>query len=890
MKVEPKPALSVPAKTVGATGIKHPFLWIALLLVVILAFLFRQSFHSDYVAYSNDGPYGLQAAECTSMPSTISGMWFDLGWLGNEGISASPDVTTALLSIFPLHTYMNLFYPVSLFIVGICACFCLRQFKLAPLACILGGLAAALNSDFFSTAVWGVAPQIISFGANYLALGLLAGASGRRSWIRVILAGLAVGLGVMEGFDNGAIFSLFVAAFALFQALFLQEGSAGQKLGRGILRIALVALFAGFIAVHTLSLLVGTQIKGVAAAQQDETTKAARWAEATEWSLPPAETLQVLVPGLFGYRNVWHMYENDQPKDDQYWGSIGAGPGMWRLIGTGFYGSVLVVTLALWAVFQSFRCRGSPFSQFQRRLIWFWSAVLIVALLLAFGKFGPLYRLFYALPFASTIRNPVKFMHVFSWALVVLFGFGVHGLVVCYLESPVARVQGWFAQFKKWLAGAAPFEKKWMTACFAAIGISLFGWFIYASKGSGLEVYLQTVGISAAAAPGIAKFSLQAVGWYILFLVLTVGLLALIFSGQFAGPRAKWAGVLLGILLVVDLGRADRPWIVYYDMNYKFASDPIIDFLAVKPFEHRVSLILPPGEANTMQQALLHNAYRSHWNQHLFPYHNIQCLDVAQEPRVAVDKEKFVKALSHTPFLYILSNTRYFLGLGGDFAKQNDPTGKHLRVLKTFNFAPKTSTPTAEPVDWKTVEDPNGELAVIEYADALPRAKLFSNWQVNTNDDETLGRLASPAFDPHQTVFVANQISASVAATANPPDDAVKITSYKSKQIELETDAKTSSVLLLAERFNPKWRVEVDGKPATLLRCNFIERGVYLDPGKHKVIFRFVPSMATFYTSLAGVFLGIVLSGWLAFDKSNGEQPDAPASSIDASKSKSNQG
>ncbi len=887
MKVETKTGISAPAKAAGATGAKHPFLWIALLLAIILAFLFRQSFHTGYVAYSNDGPYGLQAAECNLMPSTLSGMWSDLGWLGNEGISPSPDVTSALLFTFPLHVYMNLFYPVSLFIVGICACFCLRQFKLAPLACILGGLAAALNSDFLSTTVWGVAPQIISFGANYLALGLLAGMSGRRAWVRVVLAGLAVGLGVMEGFDNGAIFSLFVAAFALFQALFLQEGSTAQKFGRGILRIAVVALFAGFIAVHTLSLLVGTQIKGVAAAQQDEQTKAARWSEATEWSLPPVETLQTMVPGLFGYRNVWHMYENNQPKDDQYWGSIGADPshGMWRLVGTGFYGGVLVVVLALWAILQSFRGRGSPYSEFQRRLIWFWTGVLVVALLLAFGKFGPLYRLFYALPYASTIRNPVKFMHVFSWALVILFGFGVHGLTVAYLENPVARAQGWFAQFKKWRAGAAPFERKWMNACFAAIGVSLLGWFIYASKSSALEAYLQTVAISASDAPGIAKFSLQAVGWFILFLVLTVGLLALIFSGQFAGPRAKWAGILLGILLVVDLGRADRSWIVYYDANYKFASDPIINFLADKPYEHRVMMAMRPEEVTNMQRALLHNAYSSHWLQHVFPYHNIQSLEVIQEPRVAVDKERFMRAVPAQ--IYVLSSIHYFLG-AADFAKKNDPTGQHLRVLKTFNFVPKRPDPTSEPVDWKTVEDPNGELAVIEYMDALPRAKLYSNWQVNTNDDETLQIIGSQGFNPHQTVLVANPISAPATANAGQPAGTVEINpNYKSKRVELQADVKVPSVLLLTERYNPQWRVEVDDKPAALLRCNFVERGVYLEPGKHKVVFRFVPSMTTFYTSLAGVFLGLVLSGWLAFDKS-GREPDATASAVDASKSKPN--
>ena len=339
---------------------------------------------------------------------------------------------------------------------------------------------------------------------------------------------------------------------------------------------------------------------------------------------------------------------------------------------------------------------------------------------------------------------------------------------------------------------------------------------------------------------------------------------------------------------MADLGRADAPWIVYYDVNYKLAADPIIDFLADKPYEHRVTMQMSGQQINTQQHALLFNAYGSHWNQHLFPYHNIQSFDIAQEPRVAVDKDEFMRSVPGDR-TYILSNIRYLLGTA-DFGRLADPTGKHLHILKRFNFVPKTQTPTGEPVDWKTVEDPDGELAVIEFAGALPRAKLFSNWQVNTNDEETLQTLASQTFDPHQTVLVANPISAPTPANAGQPAGSVEINpNYKSKHVELQADVKVPSVLLLTERFNPQWRVEVDGKPATLLRCNFIERGVYLEPGKHNVVFRFAPSLTTFYVSLGFVFLGLALSGWLAFDKSGGE-PEVPASPIESSKGKSNQG
>ena len=160
--------------------------------------------------------------------------------------------------------------------VGLGAWFCFRRLKLAPAACLIGGLAAALNSDFFSTSCWGVCSTVIGIGMSYFALGFLADTTSRKRWIGAILGGLAVGMSVMEAFDIGALFSLFIATFVVYQALFLKEGGAmGARMGAGAARLALVGIFAAFIAVHALSGLVDTQIKDVAGmAQQDPKTRA----------------------------------------------------------------------------------------------------------------------------------------------------------------------------------------------------------------------------------------------------------------------------------------------------------------------------------------------------------------------------------------------------------------------------------------------------------------------------------------------------------------------------------------------------------------------------------------------------------------------------------------
>ena len=53
-----------------------------------------------------------------------------------------------------------------------------------------------------------------------------------------------------------------------------------------------------------------------------------------------------------------------------------------------------------------------------KAMVWFISASL-VSLLLAWGRYGPLYPLFYQLPFAETIRNPIKFLNGFHLAWLI---------------------------------------------------------------------------------------------------------------------------------------------------------------------------------------------------------------------------------------------------------------------------------------------------------------------------------------------------------------------------------------------------------------------------------------------------------------------------------------
>src|SRR5205085_1616380 len=103
----------------------------------------------------------------------------------------------------------------------------------------------------------------------------------------------------------------------------------------------------------------------------------------------------------------------------------------------------------------------------------------------------------------STIRNPAKFLHVVSFALVVLFGYGVDGLWRRYMQSGNTG-----PRLKTWWAKTTEFDRRWIKGCGIGLVITLVGWSIYAGSRRSLEAYLQTVQFDDTMARAIAGFSI----------------------------------------------------------------------------------------------------------------------------------------------------------------------------------------------------------------------------------------------------------------------------------------------------------------------------------------------------------------------------------------------
>lgn len=199
------------------------FVFPLLLLAGVLAILFWRSFLPDFVHFNNDGPLGAQNVNFSKLPAAASGMWGDLNDTGSGAGTYYPNITGLITWLLGPVGFAKFYAPVALFIVGLGAWTFFRALKFTPLTATLGALAAMLNSTFFATACWGVAAQQIALGMDFFALALVVANTKETPWLvrwtRLALAGLCVGVNVMEAADIGALFSLIVAFFVFFKSL-----------------------------------------------------------------------------------------------------------------------------------------------------------------------------------------------------------------------------------------------------------------------------------------------------------------------------------------------------------------------------------------------------------------------------------------------------------------------------------------------------------------------------------------------------------------------------------------------------------------------------------------------------------------------------------------------
>jgi hypothetical protein len=128
---------------------------------------------------------------------------------------------------------------------------------------------------------------------------------------------------------------------------------------------------------------------------------------------------------------------------------------------------------------------------------------------------------------------------------------------------------------------------------------------------------------------------------------------------------------------------------------------------------------------------------------------------------------------------------------------------------------------------------------VYENPRALPRVLLVGEARQADFDDILKTGRWPEGFDPRGTVLLDKAPPA--APASSPQTGTAAIRDYGTTEVTLAVDAPSGGYVVLNDVWHHWWQVEIDGRPAEILRANVLFRAVAVPPGRSTVRFVFRP-------------------------------------------------
>ncbi len=536
----------------------------------------------------------------------------------------------------------------------------------------------------------------------------------------------------------------------------------------------------------------GSEAADSAAKKDDEAVKAQeQWIFATNWSLPPEETIEFIAPGIFG---TW-----SGDREHPYWGRLGrsaawdeAHPnrgGFFNFRQHLVYLGAIPIALALFAVaaYTVSRRKSATDNGVEKPAYLadapFWLAVGIVALLLAFGRHAPFYRLFYAIPYMSYLRAPVKFMRLVEFAVAILSGSGLAALMADNCNRTLRRGLGF--------AAAA-----------AAAACALYAMHVNASANT-FAAILGRLGAAQLMRP-MALHAVRALWHGILGFALVAALAFALAKGVLRGRTA--AAVLL-VALAIDVAISTRPFMFTVDKSLSYK--PNIVTTAVRE-------ALPPTEVPIV--AVLGVQSLPEWFTDSLSLNGIR-----RQPYGDVDNNAFLAHSKGNIAAMCLENGARHLMIPATLSRSINRAD--LGHVLFFNFG-ATGLTTA-----KTPSQTSFELLRVMHF--RPYCTFHEVWTYS-NEADWMAKVARGG-----ALVIGKDIPCpNVADKVGDHPASVNSRRYQKGRFftEVETDYDAEGILLVLERMASNLSLWVDGEPAEAVPAGYAHyMGVHLTPGHHTV-------------------------------------------------------
>ena len=776
------------------------YLLCLLFFTVLAAITFRCVFGENQVFAASDLNIGRLAYIKSILPDWFFGHFQGVELFGISGSGIS--LFKTLLAIFPLEFFANTFYGATLVCGSMAMVWFLRLWNRSWAASVFGALIAFwVNSIMLATGGHAYKMEVLVF--SVLALGLIEKAVRAERIHRTagfsVLAGIVVGLMMIEQQDVGLLAGLFVGPYALFRLV--------QVRGRAVLHwIAVLVPIGGVGLLLAGSMMLRSYEHYVVKAAAVHGDPAEKWDFITQWSMVPEEWPELVALG-------WSGWKTGDPKGP-YWGKLGQSAN-WESTKQGFqnfkltsnYFGIIPFLLGLFGMAAAFRNRKSEEAQ----QVLFWSVAGLMGFWLAFGKFSILYKLFYHLPLVGNIRAPIKLLDNFQICLGIVSAYGLD----CLLGEGKA---------------AKPAKVLWAAAAVLG-GLMLFAGLRLLAFPSEQAAEFSSMGFGGyadAMVQNMANGWLHAAG----LALLAAGFVFMVWKGVSA---AKWAAALFVIVLAADS--------LFLTSHYFEASD-----ISVLKRGNVVTSYIKKNQGNERAVFLDSQGIYNQWIASDGPFLGLNLFNVWQSSRMPADYKEFLGTVGRNQIrLWELASIKYVAAPAGILQQLQKTPALGNQFQPVLNY----QIPTAQGMR------PD---VLLEFKGAIPRFALFYGWE-SVPLEKQCKVLASPQYDAHSALLLdpASHLGNQTAAAAFQPLDAEITKRRATAHVQTDSDA----IVRFSQYYQPDWRVFVDGKPVKLLRVDYLCLGVAVPPGEHEVEFRCMNGSAKLIFVLAVLAGSLLLSVWL---------------------------
>jgi len=520
----------------------------------------------------------------------------------------------------------------------------------------------------------------------------------------------------------------------------------------------------------------------------------------TTWSFPPVLALNLVLPSPFGDPGALGI--------DRFW-AITLFPGRGAPLLIGFYVGGLALCLAALGLTEAGR---------QRWLLGLWLGVLV---LLALGRYGPIYPLVDEWTPAAALRYPMKWMLPATLPLALLAGQGA---------DMVARAANHRRNRRAFLT----------ILLIALVGIALLA----VATTPGLDGWLReladaTVGdghpedVAAGRFDDMRSGFSASVTWAAIPLLLAAG--AALWSARKTGRTSL--GPILAIVVTADLLLHNPRLAPVVDLAFYERVPKAVQVVLEDEAVGRVFVDPPPDDlefvrrassvvdVSTWQRALLRGYTPASFGLRLAFNTDTEDFGPLRSKRLQVLvhgaplREKLM-LLGAAEVTHVVSHRRWRHSSLEPLAAITGPADRPQRVFRNRLAMPRVRVvPTLLPY-----EDDAGFMRAVERGpdDLFARVALVAREELGEGGSLT-DRLPRPRMTgPPPTAGVARLVEDGVSTLV----------------VHVEG---SGGFLVLSDSFVPGWEAELDGRAVDIVPVDAAFRAVAIPPGTHSVVFRYRP-------------------------------------------------